>query len=57
MGFVIAIYAAMVHGGDWYHLLLGLLCLTVIMVYLAIYLKEKREKECPKSVDGDRWRG
>ena len=50
IGFVIAIYVAMVYGRDWYHLLLVLLYLTCIMLYLVIYLKEKGEKECPRCV-------
>jgi hypothetical protein len=48
IGFVIVIYAAMVYGRDWYHILLAILYLAFIMVYVAIYLKEKGEKECPR---------
>jgi hypothetical protein len=48
IGFVIAIYVAMVYGRDWYHVLLVLLYLTCIMLYLAIYLKERGKKECPR---------
>jgi Ca2+/Na+ antiporter len=48
IGFVIIIYVATVYGRDWYHISLAILYLACLMVYLAIYLKEKGEKECPR---------
>ena len=48
IGFAIVIYVAMVYGRDWYHILLLLLYLAFIMGYLAIYLKERGAKECPR---------
>ena len=48
IGFAIVIYVATVYGRDWYHILLVILYLAFIMFYLAIYLKEKGEKECPR---------
>lgn len=51
IGFVIVIYVAMVYGRDWYHILLLLLYLVLIMAYLAIYLKERGEKECPRCAE------
>jgi hypothetical protein len=47
IGFVITIQVAAVYVRDWYHVLLMLLYLIFIMVYLAISLEEKGEKECP----------
>jgi hypothetical protein len=46
IGFAIIIYLAMVYGREWYHILL--LYLAFIMFYLVIYLKERREKDCPR---------
>jgi hypothetical protein len=48
IGFVIVIYVSKVYGRDWYHILLAILYLAFLMVYLAICLKEKGEKECPR---------